>query len=126
MTKQDKVWRLVTRSSGASIEEIDKVTGGRDRTYQMVSNLRSRRGVIVREGDTYLASESKEIATPSQLASLDLTQTLMKKTIRKALALPPQDRADAMDMAKKSIFYALSTAALIKANEVIQQIQEEM
>lgn len=133
MTKINKLLQAISQDGGCTIEKADKITGGRDRTYQTVCHLRKQKGYkVVRKGDIYSiggnASQTlpaKVEGAPAQVSdALSGVKGIPKSMLRKIVALPPQDRADALDMAKKAVFYGLSAAALVQANEFVAQIEE--
>lgn len=123
--RQGKVWELISRPQGATSEEVDAITGDRNKTYQTISNIRSRKGGVERKGNVYIAKTNPPLPaeTTKELAGIQpITRTVLKRISR----LPMQDKADALDMAKKAIFYAKSLNALLEANEAVENIKEEM
>lgn len=128
MTKIDKLFEAISRSEGCSLKEADKITGSRNQTYQVVCHLRKHKGhKILRKDDTYTLEEGASVpSTTKAITQLNLSgvKSIPKSMLNKIMTLPPQDRADALDMVKKSVFYALSAAALIQANEFVTKIEE--
>jgi len=112
--------------------DADKIGGSRNRTYQFMHELRKKGYIIEFLKDIIHLKGMKEVKNlPSTIVkpATSVIDTLNiagihKSILRKIASLPTQDKKDALDMLKKSIFYGMSATALIKANDVIHSIEE--
>jgi hypothetical protein len=134
LTKLDAFLSAINNGN-FSKEKADELTGSRARTHQTLHTLRRRGHLITLEGNNYVikAPHQKQVkevapyvkeAIPEVLNNLGIAP-IHKSLLKKIATLPLQDKRDALDMLKKSIFYGMSAEALIKANEIVHIIEEQ-
>lgn len=125
-TYTDKVLQIL-ESGGAKTSQIDKVTGDRNKTYQSISFLRKKKGIDIkldRKSGFYSIPSTKKAPKKKEKETEDLSGTvvLSASTIRKVSNLPPDVKADAVDMLRKAAFYSKSLVALVEANTLAESV----
>lgn len=124
-------------AEGLHRDVVVRMLGGRAHVmYSAVLALRRKGVEIERKGENYvLTGEAAEAANstdkpqhpvPATTQAEPTPSTAMsdRQLLRKLEKLSPSDKADALDMLKKSIFYRKSAEALIEANEITRNIEE--